>query len=407
VHRRRGGEQLKYRVWSQLGHTKVDLAEAAPGGDVRDVVTLRIPSLSPPSVAREGMYFYILSSETGQTENWRLPERAGFYASLVSDRYSAPKRPSRSEDEWHALACGAVLTLLERAHAVTIVEMEARLSDTIYDPIVCPDRINPHHLTTARHTLLDEGTIEPFSAVAKSRDEQGNPDYVTTWSLPRVRGRTTIIDRTAERKRALTSRWLSWGRRHLLGEAGEAALAAALSECDALPYATGSTSTVLDVPTGELDNSAIFVAQSGGRLEPIQVVFEVKNTREYYYAGDQEVEEFLTKAAQIQVARPDQRILPVFICRRWQWTLYHDGRQHGYLPAMVTQQVVKKDPDLSTDEWQVKFREVQVELFPDLVALSAERRTTNRHRGVVNKLIPREALARSALWAENFRRYLP
>jgi hypothetical protein len=123
----------------------------------------------------------------------------------VAERYQRPRRPKRSEDEWHTLARAAVLELLEREQAVAIIEMEAKLSDRPYDPMVCPDPINPHHLTTARHTLLDEGEIEPLSAVAKGKDERGEQHEITTWSLPRVRGRKTAIEKAAERKRALIS----------------------------------------------------------------------------------------------------------------------------------------------------------------------------------------------------------
>ncbi len=350
-------------------------------------------------------YSYIDGGDTGQTQkrwSW-LPTLQG----PMADRYARPRRPSRSEDEWHGLAEAAVLALLERELAVTIVEMEAKLSDRTYDPLICPDPINPHHLTTARHTLADEGRVEAFTAVTKSKSERGVPDRVTTWSLPRIRGRKTAIDRAAERKRALTSRWYSWGRRNLLGEAGESALMATLLAAPALTYITGSTTSLLGVQVNEVDNSAVYVHRTKeGALTPIQLVFEVKNTREHYYADRPDVLVFLAKAALIQHRRPDQLVLPVFVCRRWHWTLWEEGQRIGFLPVMVVQQLVRKDPDLHSEEWATRFGEVRDELFADLRVVTSDRPTTNRHRGIVNGAIPRYALDYARLWQHQHSQFL-
>jgi hypothetical protein len=297
---------------------------------------------------------------------------------------------------------------LDRENAVTVVEMEAKISDRTFDPMICPTPIDPHHLTTARRTLEDAGAIEQVTAVTKSVSASGAPDEVTTWSLPRVRGRKTEIDKVAARKRALMSRWLSWGRRHLLGEAGESALAAALAETHNLTNASGSTTTVLGVTVGEVDNTAIYVAErDDGLLAAIQIMFEVKNKRECYYAGNDEVADFLAKAAVVQDARPDQLILPVFVCRRRHWTLWDQGEQAGFLPTLVTNQVVKRDPELNTDDWNTRFREVKDEVFPDLMELTRSVRTTNRHRGIVSTAIPNSALAYAKRWGESYSDYLP
>lgn len=325
----------------------------------------------------------------------------------MAERYKGPPRPSRSEDEWHDLARAALLALLAREHAVTVVEMEAKLADRTYDVAVCNAAINPHHLTTAKNSLFDEGLIEPYSASSKGRDDRGRPVEIVTWSLPRERPRKTAIDRAAERKRALMSRWLSWGRRHLLGDAGEQALALALEESDQLMHVTGSTSSVLDVPTGEVDNSAVHVARADNRLVPVQVMFEVKNRREHYYARDRDVQDFLRKAAVVQDACPDQLILPVFVARRRHWTLWEQGREEGFLPATVMNQLVNRDPDLGAEEWEVRFGEVRDNLFEDLVALSTKRHTTNRHRGIATKAIPRYAIEYALRWSDNHVNYLP
>lgn len=325
----------------------------------------------------------------------------------MSDRYGSPQRQGRSEDEWHELARAAVLRLLEREHAVTIVEMEAKVSDRTYDPAVCPDPINPHHLTTARHTLEAEGRIMPTTAPAKSKDHEGEPHQVTTWSPPPAYGVKTAIEKAADRKRALMARWLSWGTRHLLGHAGESALAVALEHTGELTQSSGSTQVVLGVDVGEVDNTAVFVDRSEPtQLTAIQVMFEVKNTREYYYANDEDVLDFLAKAATVQAARPRQLVLPVFVCRRWQFTLWRQGEALGFLPAMVSEQVVRKDPDLGLDEWTQRFNEVRNELLPDIRSIAAGQ-TTNRHLGIVNKLVPTRARQYAALWGENHAAFLP
>lgn len=197
------------------------------------------------------MYSYIDCGGTGQSE--RLALRSEMWQGATND-LGGRSGSRTSGTRWPGWR---VLELLEQQRAVTIVEMEAKLSDRTYDPMVCPDPINPHHLTTARHALLEEGEIEPFAAVAKGKDERGERHQITTWSLPRSRGRKTAIDKAAERRRALMSRWLSWGRRNLLGEAGESALAAALEAAPALTYVTGSTTSVLGVSVDEVDNTAV------------------------------------------------------------------------------------------------------------------------------------------------------
>jgi hypothetical protein len=74
---------------------------------------------------------------------------------------------------------------------------------------------------------------------------------------------------------------------------------------------------------------------------------------------------------------------------------------------MVSQQVVHQDPDLGIDEGRTRFQEVATELLPDLVILNANRPTTNRHRGIVNTLIPKDAVEYAQRWRENYSQFLP
>jgi hypothetical protein len=48
----------------------------------------------------------------------------------------------------------------------------------------------------------------------------------------------------------------------------------------------------------------------------------------------------------VQKARPSQLILPVFVCRRRQWTLWDDSQRVGYLPAQVNNQLILPDNEL-------------------------------------------------------------
>ena len=107
---------------------------------------------------------------------------------------------------------------------------------------------------------------------------------------------------------------------------------AALTSPESTVWAsTGPTHRVLDVDLngarlGELDNTGVVV----DRLDParpqlVTALVEVKNTREWIYADNDGLMRFLAKAAYVQAARVDQRILPVFICRQVQITAWRLG----------------------------------------------------------------------------------
>ena len=108
---------------------------------------------------------------------------------------------------------------------------------------------------------------------------------------------------------------------------------------------------------------------------------------------------FLGKAAFVQQYRPDQLILPVFVCRQVAYKLWERGTHHGFLPARVIQQLVLPDHELTPPV----FSEVRDELFEDMV-LGA--RPTNRHLGIARTGIAKHALIYSFLWREHYVRYL-
>lgn len=169
-----------------------------------------------------------------------------------------------------------------------------------------------------------------------------------------------------------------------------------------LSQVSGSTSQLLGVPLlGEIDNSAFYVDSSKGAPVAITVMVEVKNTRSWYYADDVAVLRFLAKAALLQAAQPDALILPVFVCRQYQFKLWELGEAHGFLPAKVLQQLVLADSDLDQDA----LNEVAAGLgYQDLKLGNA---TTNRHRGIFATSVPKNARTYAQRWRENYYLYLP
>lgn len=320
-------------------------------------------------------------------------------------RYDRPKGQGRSEEEWHELGRNAIVALLEREHAVTISEMEARISDRVFDPTICPDSIDPHILTTARNELLYDGTI-----VSTVTPGKGLVGLVKTWSFPIRYPLISKIEDAAQRKRLLTSRHNGWSERGgrsrgLIGQAGEDALAAALrSDRTQLSQATGSTKEVLGVDVahiGEIDNSAHYIDFTDpSKPAVITVIFEVKNTRAWHYADDYSVQWFLHKVATIQAHRPTNLILPVFVCRRRQITLWNQGLREGFLPAQVNKQLVVPDAKLT----QEHFDEVRVGLGYEDMALYS--RPTNYHLGLVDQAMTNRARSLAELWAQNHPKYL-
>jgi hypothetical protein len=312
-----------------------------------------------------------------------------------------PKRPTEEqEDYWQTHSRDVLLSMLETEHAVTISEMEARGSDRTYNPRVCPYPINPHWFVNARNALLAEGAIE-----TTSEPSRGHPEPITTWHLPKVRGRSRSIEDTSRRKRLLTARHAGWSHRGgagkgLIGKAGENALDTALRNPQSpATEVSGSTNSVLGFdmqPVGEVDNTAFFVDTSDpARPKLVQAVFEVKNTRQWYYEDDEDVEKFLLKAAIIQRERPDQLILPVFVCRRVQYKLWEAGQNIGFLPARVENQLVLPDHELTPES----LAEVRTELgFGDLILGD---QPTNRHTGLVKTSIPNRALDLAGRWRAN------
>lgn len=330
----------------------------------------------------------------------------------MTDRERYPKAPKRrpsaaDEDYWLEAACAVLLNVLDEQYAVTSTELEARASDRVWRPEICPYPINPHHFVNARRHLQGIGTIEPTAAPTTS-----HPDPILTWSRPATYGLGRKIRSAASRKRLLTARHNGWASRGgagigLIGRAGEEALDAALRHPESvLTGVTGSTRDILGIDPGEVDNSAYFIDTSDkGTPKLVVVMFEVKNTRQWYYTDSAEsatadVGRFLSKAAQVQAERPDQAILPVFVGRKIHPKLWEVGEEHGFLPTWVDQQLVLPDYELT----QEVLDEVRHDLGYDDLFLGSEPR--HRHLGLVKKAIPTRASAYAERWKKHHRRYL-
>lgn len=130
------------------------------------------------------------------------------------------------------------------------------------------------------------------------------------------------------------------------------------------------------------------------------MVVEVKNKRAWLYPGASDVTTFLGKAAHLQSCRPDQLILPVLVARQLHYTLWDHGRGCGFLPARVENQLVLPDHELDA----TSLAEVRGELgYADLL-LGAK--PTNRHLGIFQKFVPRNAIAWAERWRDEHRRFL-
>ncbi len=322
--------------------------------------------------------------------------------------YRAQAKHRHPTEWWLERACEVILSVLDVEHAVTSSELVARASDRAWllPSSPCQHPIDPHWLVNARNKLLEEERLARTDAPSK-----GHPKDITTWHVPRARGVNRLIDDASQRKRLLTARHTGWSRRGgggrgLIGRAGENALDTALREATAVTNVSGSTWKVLGVDLhpvglGEIDNTSFYIDTSdAGRPQLIQLVFEVKNTREWYYPDNHELLRFLKKVATIQQQRPTQLIAPIFVCRRYQYQVWELGEILGFLPVRVDQQLVLPDHYLT----QASFDEVWHGLgFQDMLLGDAP---TNRHRGMIATAIPRRALTVAQRWRRGYEQVL-
>jgi hypothetical protein len=273
-------------------------------------------------------------------------------------------------EEWRARGVVAIQQLLEAELAITIPEMEAKLSDRRAGPADGRIRIQPHHLTTARQRLLRAGVIEQTKETTR-----GSGRTITTLSLSPRSKRT---ERAAARKRLLTARYMSWTTR--AAEWGEAApipaalervIHASLTEASPHGYRLvkpggGEVDRLFNekVPGGPLDNAAFYtgVDNDGLPITPVTVPIEAKNLRQWIYPRTQELFQLLDKGARLQQARPATPIVPVLVCRQMHPFTGAMARQMGFHVIPTWRQYVRPVVARFDETAQRKFEEVRDEL---------------------------------------------
>jgi len=132
------------------------------------------------------------------------------------------------------------------------------------------------------------------------------------------------------------------------------------------------------VPGGSLDNAAFYTGMGvdGTPLPPVVVSIEVKNVRGWIYPSTQELYQLLEKSARLQIAHPDQRFMPVFVCRRMHPSLGWMAKHLGFYAIATWRQYIR--PVVAADETGLRlFNEVDSELGYNL----------ELHEGVVQPMV--------------------
>ncbi|WP_344414865.1 hypothetical protein [Pseudonocardia ailaonensis] len=297
-----------------------------------------------------------------------------------------------TEQEYDRLAAAGILEVLDQEHAVTVAELDARLSERYFER--SSGNIDPHHVTRALGTLLASGVL-----IRDATPSRGTHNVDTIQPADKGR-RATKIAQAARRKRLLAARYNGWAqgtRRHpngLIGPAGERAVRAAILDSQALVPATtgaGEVSNLLGVELpGAADSGGFLVPLVSGIPGPtVTVLIEVKNIRSWIYPSAAELYQLLHKATVLQQARPDSPIVPVLVCRRAHHTTFKMARQLGFFVIPMSRQFAGE-----VDEEDVA--EIRTELhFQDLVrGADASQRVADRLR----KTLPENATSFAATW---------
>jgi hypothetical protein len=307
-------------------------------------------------------------------------------------------RQRRSREQWVALGREALLALLDREHAVVWDEAEAKLSD-VAPPAV---HVDPHHLTTAKLLLLDEGII----AEATERTRGGRS--IGVFHRIDVSGRATAIAKASARKRLLHARYLRWttgdkSTAAIIGRAGEESLhnsirAAAPAAGYRLVRPDGGQVRSLfddDIPGGPLDHAAYLatVLDNGHPGETVLVPIEVKNRRGWIYPNSSQLYQLLYKAAALQEAHPETGIVPLLVCRRHAHTARVMAGELGFVVIQAKAQFIAYPSDAA----QEHLTQVRNELgYDDLTTdLGPHPRTV----GALERVLPQIALRQSERWA--------
>lgn len=267
-------------------------------------------------------------------------------------------------EEWRELATEAIVKLLAAEGAATQPEMEAKISDAALPGM--SHKPNPHHLTAGRRRLLEAGVID--SARLRTRGGQ----VVTTYFLADPSKKAL---RSAGRKRLLLARFHGWSAPSTewgpkpLPQALERVIHASLIRAAPHGYHLlnpdgGEVSRIFGQPVagGAVDNAAFYTpVVDGVPGATVLVVIEAKNVRQWIYPQTQELYQLLDKCARLQLLKPDQKILPVLVCRRQHYQTGVMAKQMGFHVIGTWRQYVRPIVGSSVTDRE-KFDQVNSEL---------------------------------------------
>ncbi len=290
----------------------------------------------------------------------------------------------------------AILHLLDHEHAAVWPEIEAKIADQLYLPLRV--RVDPHHLSTAKQELLEDGEI-----VATVHQARGGRD-IRILHLPETTGRKRLLSRAAGRKRLLQARFLGWAvTNRLVGPAGERVLHASLigvspergyrmenASATGVPVLLGDS-----IPAGPLDNTAhLPITDARGVTQrTVTLPIEVKNVRDWIYPENYRLHQLLYKASVLQQAHRDVPIVPVLVCRRAHITTYWMASVFGFYVAAAKAQFVLRTAEVP----ERLLNEVRDELGYDLEYEDSGSRLLRHHFA---KALPGAASELADKWAE-------
>jgi len=254
----------------------------------------------------------------------------------------------------------ALLELADLENAFLRPEAFARISDTLWGDL--HRTVDPDLVSHAIDQLKAEDVLRETSAPTRGGRT------VQVLHFTDLTGRKAAVEAASKRKRLLQGRYLGWalgspGASGIIGPAGEAVVRASLQEAQTkLPLLLinegREVSHYLGEPVqgGPLDSAGHLLTLDQGIPVPVNLPIEVKNTRGWMFPWSQELFQLLLKAALLQVAGLDRRIVPLLICRRMQFMTGRMAKELGFFVVELRFQAISPTVD------QTKLEQVQNEL---------------------------------------------
>jgi hypothetical protein len=89
-----------------------------------------------------------------------------------------------------------------------------------------------------------------------------------------------------------------------------------------------------------LSGVTVLVSDDGVPGDPVTLLFEVKNVRQWIYPSAAEHFQLLTKALLVQRAQPDAAPVPILVCRKAHVTLFWMAKQLGFMVIDLEHQFI-------------------------------------------------------------------